>query len=276
MARFGCFPCAASNKGESTKRGGGSVTHDGVRSAQAESEYDVANARVFTLIELIVATDEFHSERVLGEGKQGRVYMGTLSDGQKVAVKKLKRNTQEGRAEFMVEVKMLSSLKHSNLVKLIGYHEKGSDQFIVYELMPLRSLDLHLHGHEIGSKPLDWKTRMKIAEGVAKALQYLHDQMDPPLLYGGLKTSGILLDEEFNPKLSDFSFAKVGPTWDFTKVSTMVMGIKGYCPPEYGMTGMLTKQYDIYSFGVVLLELITGRMAILETHPSRMRSIVSW
>ncbi|XP_026457294.1 probable serine/threonine-protein kinase PBL7 [Papaver somniferum] len=127
----------------------------------------------------------------------------------------------------------------------------------------------------VGKKPLDWKTRMKIAKGVAKALQYLHDQKDPPVLFGDLKASSILLDENFNPKLFDFSFAKLGPTWDNSKGSRMVIGKVGYCAPEYGSTGILTKQYDIFSFGVVLLELISGRKAIQENLVKN-RSIVYW
>ncbi|RZC50581.1 hypothetical protein C5167_019010 [Papaver somniferum] len=133
---------------------------------------------------------------------------------QEVAVKKLRMNTRQGRAAFRAEVKMLSCIKHSNIVKLISHHDEGGIVRIAYEFMPLRSLDLYLYEHEINKEPLDWQTRMKIAEGVAKALLYLHDQNEPPIIYGDLKTSGILLDENFNPKLSDFSFAKLGPTWD--------------------------------------------------------------
>ncbi|KAI3944310.1 hypothetical protein MKW92_005779 [Papaver armeniacum] len=245
MTRFWCFPRVAPIDGESSDREDGTGTHEGVRANQAESQDVVAkaNARVFELNELIVATKNFDPQLVLGEGKLGRVYKGKLGDSQ---------------------VEMLSCSEHSNLVKLIGYHDKGDDLCSIYEFMPYVSLDLHLYGHEIGRKPLDWKTRMKIAKGVAKALQYLHDQKDPPVLFGDLKASSILLDENFNPKLFDFSFAKLVPTWDNSKASKMVIGTLGYCAIEYGLTCRLTKQYDIFSFGVVLLELITGRKAIQE------------
>ncbi|KAI3928521.1 hypothetical protein MKW98_024122 [Papaver atlanticum] len=117
---------------------------------------------------------------------------------------------------------------------------------------------------------------MKIAEGVAKALKYLHDQKDPPIIYGDLKPSNILLDEKFNPKLSNFSTAKPGPAWNCRGASGKVMGTLGYCPPEHAMTGMLTRECDIYRFGVVLLELITGRKAIQKNLASRLRSVVVW
>ncbi|KAI3923139.1 hypothetical protein MKW92_042700 [Papaver armeniacum] len=224
MARFCCFSCVGSG-------------HE-----QAESGVG-SSLDVFKLGELTVATDRFDPQRVLGEGKSGQVYKGMLVDGQKVAVKKLKGNPQRRRAELRAEVQMLNCLEHSNIVKMIGYHDKGDELFIVYELMPSRSKAL-----------LDWNTRMKIAVGVAKALEYLHDQIDPPVIYGDLKTSSILLDEQFNPKLSDFSFAKL-----------------------YAMTGMLSRNHDVYAFGIVLLELITGRKAIQRNLASvKCMHIVKW
>ncbi|RZC89753.1 hypothetical protein C5167_035748 [Papaver somniferum] len=275
MAR--CCSCVASRNGESSDREDNTGTQ-GVRADQSESpQYVVANARKFKLRELIAATDNFSQEHFLGEGRSGRVYKGILEeDGQKVAVKKLTMNTQQGRAEFRAEIQMLSGIEHSNIVKLIGYHDKGDVLFIVYEFMPSQSLDLHLYEHEVGKKPLDWKTRMKIAEGVAKALKYLHDQRDPPIIYGDLRPSNILLDEKFNPKLSNFNTAKPGPAWNCFGASGKVMGTLGYCPPEHAMTGMLTRECDIYIFGVVLLELITGRKAIQENLASRQRSVVVW
>ncbi|XP_026448110.1 receptor-like cytoplasmic kinase 185 isoform X2 [Papaver somniferum] len=272
MAR--CCSCVTSSKGESSDR---EDETQGVRAGQPEPpQYVVANARKLKLRELIAATDNFNQEHFLGEGKLGRVYKGILEDGQKIAVKKLTENTQQGRAEFRAEIQMLSGLEHSNIVKLIGYHDKGDVLFIVYEFMPSQSLDHHLYEHEISKKPLDWNTRMKIAEGVAKALKYLHDQKDPPIIYGDLKPSNILLDEKFNPKLSNFSTAKPGPAWNCRGASGKVMGTLGYGPPEHVMTGMLTRECDIYRFGVVFLELITGRKAIQKNLASRERSIVLW
>jgi serine/threonine protein kinase len=125
-------------------------------------------------------------------------------------------------------------------------------------------------------KPLDWFTRMKIALDAAKGLEYLHDKANPPVIYRDLKSSNILLDKDFNAKLSDFGLAKLGPTGDMSHVSSRVMGTYGYCAPEYQRTGQLTVKSDIYSFGVVLLELITGRRTIDNTRPSREQNLVSW
>lgn len=125
-------------------------------------------------------------------------------------------------------------------------------------------------------QPLDWNTRMKIAAGAAKGLEYLHDKANPPVIYRDLKSSNILLDEEFFPKLSDFGLAKLGPVGDKTHVSTRVMGTYGYCAPEYAMTGQLTLKSDVYSFGVVFLELITGRKAIDNNRGPGENNLVAW
>jgi serine/threonine protein kinase len=125
-------------------------------------------------------------------------------------------------------------------------------------------------------EPLDWNTRMKIAAGAAKGLEYLHDKASPPVIYRDFKSSNILLCEGFHPKLSDFGLAKLGPVGDKTHVSTRVMGTYGYCAPEYAMTGQLTVKSDVYSFGVVFLELITGRKAIDNTKPHGEQNLVAW
>lgn len=127
-----------------------------------------------------------------------------------------------------------------------------------------------------GKEPLDWNTRMKIAEGAAKGLEYLHDFAEPPIIYRDFKASNILLDADFNPKLSDFGLAKLGPTGGRDHVSTRVMGTYGYCAPEYAMTGQLTTKSDVYSFGVVFLELISGRRAIDIERPSEEQNLVAW
>ena len=125
-------------------------------------------------------------------------------------------------------------------------------------------------------EPLDWKTRMKIAAGAPKGLEYLHDKANPPVIYRDLKCSNILLDEGYHSKLSDFGLAKLGPVGDKTHVSTRVMGTYGYCAPEYAMTGQLTIKSDVYSFGVVLLELITGREAIDNSRSAGEHNLVAW
>ncbi|KAK9757268.1 hypothetical protein RND81_01G152800 [Saponaria officinalis] len=171
---------------------------------------------------------------------------------------------------------MLSLVHHPNLVNLIGYCADGDQRLLVYEYMPLGSVEDHLHDRAPGRGPLDWSTRMKIAAGAAKGLEYLHDKAKPPVIYRDLKCSNILLDDDFHPKLSDFGLAKLGPVGDNTHVSTRVMGTYGYCAPEYAMTGQLTLKSDIYSFGVVLLEIITGRRAIDNSKTGVEQNLVAW
>ncbi|KAJ7945591.1 Kinase family protein [Quillaja saponaria] len=234
-------------------------------------------AQTFTFRELANATKNFRPESFIGEGGFGRVYKGRLeSTGQVVAVKQLDRNGLQGNREFLVEVLMLSLLHHPNLVSLIGYCADGDQRLLVYEFMPLGSLEDHLHDLPPEKEPLDWNTRMKIAAGAAKGLEYLHDKANPPVIYRDFKSSNILLEEGFHPKLSDFGLAKLGPVGDKSHVSTRVMGTYGYCAPEYAMTGQLTVKSDVYSFGVVFLELITGRKAIESTQPHGEQNLVTW
>ncbi|CAI9091038.1 OLC1v1025955C1 [Oldenlandia corymbosa var. corymbosa] len=234
-------------------------------------------AHTFTFRELAAATKNFRGDCLLGEGGFGKVYKGRLeSTNQVVAIKQLDRNGLQGNREFLVEVLMLSLLHHSNLVNLIGYCADGDQRLLVYEFMPLGSLEDHLHDLPPDKKPLDWNTRMKIAAGAAKGLEYLHDKASPPVIYRDLKCSNILLDEGYYPKLSDFGLAKLGPIGDNTHVSTRVMGTYGYCAPEYAMTGQLTLKSDVYSFGVVLLEIITGRKAIDNSKAAGEHNLVAW
>ncbi|KAK8941297.1 Serine/threonine-protein kinase PBS1 [Platanthera zijinensis] len=235
------------------------------------------SALVFTFAELAAATNNFNVGCLLGEGGFGRVYKGYLEDtNQIIAVKQLDRNGLQGNREFLVEVLMLSLLHHQNLVNLIGYCADGDQRILVYEYMPLGSLEDHLLDLLPDKNPLDWITRMKIAQGAAKGLEYLHDTANPPVIYRDFKASNILLDENYNPKLSDFGLAKVGPIGDKTHVSTRVMGTYGYCAPEYAMTGQLTTMSDVYSFGVVFLEIITGRRVIDTSRSSSEQNLVQW
>ncbi|XVF55394.1 hypothetical protein PTKIN_Ptkin06aG0033100 [Pterospermum kingtungense] len=249
------------SSGETSKRGAG----------------EHITAQTFTFRELALATKIFRAECLLGEGGFGRVYKGRLeSTNQVVAIKQLDRNGLQGNREFLVEVLMLSLLHHPNLVNLTGYCADGDQRLLVYEYMPLGSLEDHLHDISPGKKRLDWNTRMKIAAGAAKGLEYLHDKASPPVIYRDLKCSNILLGEGYFPKLSDFGLAKLGPVGDNTHVSTRVMGTYGYCAPEYAMTGQLTLKSDVYSFGVVLLEIITGRRAIDNSKAAGEQNLVAW
>ncbi|KAB2598148.1 serine/threonine-protein kinase PBS1-like [Pyrus ussuriensis x Pyrus communis] len=234
-------------------------------------------AHTFTFRELAAATKNFRADCILGEGGFGQVYKGRLeSTNQVVAIKQLDSNGLQGNREFLVEVLMLSLLHHPNLVNLVGYCADGDQRLLVYEYMPLGSLEDHLHDLPPDGKHLDWNTRMKIAAGAAKGLEYLHDKASPPVIYRDLKCSNILLGEGYHPKLSDFGLAKLGPVGDNTHVSTRVMGTYGYCAPEYAMTGQLTLKSDVYSFGVVLLEIITGRKAIDISRAAGEQNLVTW
>ncbi|KAG2596518.1 probable serine/threonine-protein kinase PBL7 isoform X4 [Panicum virgatum] len=250
----------------------GSIVH--IEGTQPISRHD--EVIIFPLHQLADATKNFREDCLLGRGGFGCVYKATLSDGQVVAVKRLDLNGLQGNREFLVEVLMLNLLHHPNLVNLFGYCIDGDQRLLVYEYMPLGSLEDHLHDLAPDQEPLDWKTRMKIAAGAAAGLEYLHDKAHPPVIYRDIKPSNILLGEEYHAKLSDFGLAKLGPVGDKTHVTTRVMGTHGYCAPEYASTGQLTIKSDIYSFGVVFLELITGRRPHDSNRPPEEQDLVAW
>ncbi|KAL6527101.1 putative serine/threonine-protein kinase pbl7 [Orobanche gracilis] len=290
---MGCFLCSGKSK-KKAEKGQDRKSDDQISSKEEKlkenSSFDLKKeasknrggsdhiaAHTFTFRELAMATKNFRADCLLGEGGFGRVYKGQLEGTNRiVAIKQLDRDGLQGNREFLVEVLMLSLLHHPNLVNLIGYCADGDQRLLVYEYMPLGSLEDHLHDLPSDKKRLDWNTRMKIAAGAAKGLEHLHDKANPPVIYRDLKCSNILLDEGYHPKLSDFGLAKLGPVGDKTHVSTRVMGTYGYCAPEYAMTGQLTLKSDVYSFGVVLLEIITGRKAIDNSRAAGEHNLVAW
>ncbi|XP_010467109.1 PREDICTED: serine/threonine-protein kinase At5g01020 [Camelina sativa] len=239
-----------------------------------------SDLHVFTLAELKVITQSFSSTNFLGEGGFGPVHKGFIDDklrpglkAQPVAVKLLDLEGLQGHREWLTEVMFLGQLKHKNLVKLIGYCCEEEHRTLVYEFMPRGSLENQLFRRYSASLP--WSTRMKIAHGAATGLQFLHEAKNP-VIYRDFKASNILLDSDYTAKLSDFGLAKDGPEGDDTHVSTRVMGTQGYAAPEYIMTGHLTARSDIYSFGVVLLELLTGRRSVDKKRSSREQNLVDW
>ncbi|XP_021763438.1 probable serine/threonine-protein kinase PBL7 [Chenopodium quinoa] len=235
--------------------------------------------KCFTFQKLYDATQNFSPKCLVDIGSFGNVYRGKLEEtGEIVAIEHLDRNGPRGNREFLVQVMMLSILNHPNLINLIGYcAEVGNERFLVHEYLPLGSLDKHLHDRSSqGMPPLDWNTRMKIALGTASALEYIHQKAAPPVIYRNLKPSNILLDSDFNAKLSDFGLAKLGPTGDKEYVSASIPENLGYIAPEFERTGLLTVKADVYSFGVVLLELITGRRAVDMTRPPKEQNLVFW
>ncbi|XP_021722148.1 receptor-like serine/threonine-protein kinase ALE2 [Chenopodium quinoa] len=233
------------------------------------------SVKAFSLVELEKATDKFSSRRILGEGGFGRVYHGILEDGTEVAVKLLTRDNQNGDREFIAEVEMLSRLHHRNLVKLIGICIEGHRRCLVYEVVHNGSVESHLHGVDKLKGPLDWDARLKIALGAARGLAYLHEDSNPRVIHRDFKASNVLLEDDYTPKVSDFGLAREA-TEGSQHVSTRVMGTFGYVAPEYAMTGHLLVKSDVYSYGVVLLELLTGRMPVDMSQPQGQENLVTW
>ncbi|KAJ6430775.1 hypothetical protein OIU84_018316 [Salix udensis] len=182
-------------------------------------------------------------------------------------------NSYQGHREWLAEVIFLGQLSHPNLVKLIGYCCEDEQRVLIYEYMSRGSVENNLFSRVL--LPLPWSIRMKIAYGAAKGLAFLHEA-EKPVIYRDFKTSNILLDQDYNAKLSDFGLAKDGPIGDKTHVSTRIMGTYGYAAPEYIMTGHLTPRSDVYSFGVVLLELLTGRKSLDKSRPAREQNLTDW
>ncbi|KAL1551662.1 receptor-like serine/threonine-protein kinase ALE2 isoform X2 [Salvia divinorum] len=233
-------------------------------------------AKVFSIEDMERATGNFDSSRIVGEGGFGLVYGGTLDDGRKVAVKVLKRDDQQGGREFLAEVEMLGRLHHRNLVKLIGICPDEHSRCLVYELVPNGSVESHLHGVDKEIAPLDWSARMKIALGSARGLAYLHEDSSPRVIHRDFKSSNILLEHDYTPKVSDFGLARAAMDEAHKHVSTHVMGTFGYLAPEYAMTGHLLVKSDVYSYGVVLLELLTGRKPVDLSQPPGQENLVAW
>ncbi|XBH91932.1 hypothetical protein VPH35_083182 [Triticum aestivum] len=221
---------------------------------------------VFTLKEMEEATGMFSDKNLIGKGGFGRVYRGVLKDGQIVAIKKMDLPTAkqaDGEREFRVEIDILSRLDHPNLVTLIGYCADGKHRFVVYEFMPKGNLQDVLNGIR-GEVRMGWGQRLRIALGAARGLAYLHSTtaVGVPVVHRDFKSSNILLSDHFEAKISDFGLAKLMPQDLDLYATTRVLGTFGYFDPEYALTGKLTLQSDVYAFGVVLLELLTGRRAI--------------
>nr|VDD41209.1 unnamed protein product [Brassica oleracea] len=211
----------------------------------------------FTMLQ--EATSQFSVENKLGEGGFGAVYKGVLSDGQEIAVKRLSQNAQQGEIEFKNEFLLVAKLQHRNLVKLLGYSIDGTERLLVYEYLPHTSLDKFIfdpiHGNE-----LDWETRYRIIGGVARGLLYLHQDSRLRIIHRDLKASNILLDEEMTPKIADFGLARLFDIDHTTqRYTNRVVGTFGYMAPEYVMHGQFSFKTDVYSFGVLVLEIISGK-----------------
>eukprot|EP00258_Populus_trichocarpa_P019306 XP_006384225.1 proline-rich receptor-like protein kinase PERK8 [Populus trichocarpa] len=229
----------------------------------------------FTYEELVQATNGFSAQNRLGEGGFGCVYKGVLVDGRDVAVKQLKIGGSQGEREFRAEVEIISRVHHRHLVSLVGYCISEHQRLLVYDYLPNDTLYHHLHGE--GRPFMDWATRVRVAAGAARGIAYLHEDCHPRIIHRDIKSSNILLDENFEAQVSDFGLAKIALELDSnTHVSTRVMGTFGYMAPEYATSGKLTEKSDVYSYGVVLLELITGRKPVDASQPLGDESLVEW
>lgn len=229
--------------------------------------------RRFSLKELHAATNNFNYDNKLGEGGFGSVYWGQLWDGSQIAVKRLKVWRNKAEMEFAVEVEILARVRHKNLLSLRGYCAEGQERLIVYDYMPNLSLLSHLRSqHE---SLLDWSRRMTIAVGSAEGIAYLHHHATPHIIHGDIKASNVLLDSDFKAQVAHFGFAKLIPD-GATHTTTQVKGTLGYLAPEYSVLGKASESCDVYSFGILLLELVSGKRPVEKINATRRRSITEW
>ncbi|XP_027910088.1 G-type lectin S-receptor-like serine/threonine-protein kinase At1g67520 [Vigna unguiculata] len=207
---------------------------------------------------VVAATNGFSSENKLGQGGFGPVYKETLPTGEEVAIKRLSKSSAQGIVEFKNEVTLICELQHMNLVQLLGCCIHEEEKILIYEYMPNKSLDFYLFDCS-RSKLLDWNKRFNIIQGIAQGLLYLHKYSRLKVIHRDLKTSNILLDENMNPKISDFGMARMFTQQDSISNTNRVVGTYGYMSPEYAMEGIFSTKSDVYSFGVLLLEIVSGR-----------------
>ncbi|KZV16038.1 hypothetical protein F511_26167 [Dorcoceras hygrometricum] len=217
-----------------------------------------AELTIYSFNDVAKATDNFSDGNKLGEGGFGHVYMGTLPEGQKIAVKRLSRKSGQGVEEFKNEITVIAKLQHRNLVRLLGCCVEREEKMLIYEYMPNKSLDLYIFDAARRAQ-LDWNQRFTIIEGIARGLLYLHRDSRLRIIHRDLKASNILLDEEMNPKISDFGMARIFGGNQNEENTNRVVGTYGYMAPEYAMEGLFSLKSDVYSFGILLLEIVTGR-----------------
>ncbi|XP_073044507.1 cold-responsive protein kinase 1 isoform X4 [Primulina eburnea] len=250
----------------------GSCKENAVTEAQG---VNVNNVRLFSYNSLRSATRNFHPSNKIGRGGFGEVYKGVLRDGTEAAIKTLSANSKQGCSEFLTEIQMISKVQHPNLVQLIGCCIEGPYRILVYEYLENNSLATALLGSKGKLVELDWSKRAEICMGTASALAFLHEDAVPRIVHRDIKASNILLDENFLPKIGDFGLAKLFPD-NVTHVSTRVAGTMGYLAPEYALLQQLTKKADVYSFGVLILEIISGRSSSRAAFGQELLLLLEW
>ncbi|KAL7263145.1 hypothetical protein ACSBR1_001342 [Camellia fascicularis] len=233
------------------------------------------SCRLFKYQELLQATSNFIPENLIGKGGSSRVYRGCLPDGKELAVKILKQS-EDLLKEFVLEIEIITALHHKNIISLFGFCFEDCNLLMVYDFLSRGSLEENLHGYKKNPRAFGWTERFKVAVGVAEALEYLHNVSAKPVIHRDVKSSNILLSDDFEPQLSDFGLAKWASTTSSHITCTDVAGTFGYLAPEYFMFGKVNEKIDVYAFGVVLLELLSGRKPISNDHPKGQESLVMW
>lgn len=229
----------------------------------------------FDLSEILAATNNFSDANKLGEGGFGPVYKGKMLNGKEVAVKRLSMRSSQGLQEFKNEVKLIIKLQHKNLVRLLGYCLEEDEKLLVYEFMANTSLDAFLFNSE-KCKLLDWETRANIIIGTAKGMQYLHEDSRLKIIHRDLKVSNILLDEDMTPKISDFGTARIFGGKQMEANTERVVGTYGYMAPEYALEGLFSVKSDVYSYGMLMLEIISGKKNRGFYHPDCGQSLLTY
>ncbi|XP_075523156.1 cold-responsive protein kinase 1-like isoform X1 [Primulina tabacum] len=265
---MGCFCFGASTLHQKKKN------KNANQSTEDQEGPQISKTKNFSYNELREATNNFQHSSKIGRGGFGTVYKGTLKNGKKVAVKTLSAGSKQGAREFLTEIDTISNVKHPNLVELVGCCVNGTNHILVYEYLENKSIDRALLGTN-RSVNLNWEKRSSICLGTARGLAYLHEELLPHIVHRDIKASNILLDEDFRPKIGDFGLAKLFPQ-DITHISTKIAGTTGYLAPEYALGGQLTMKADVYSFGVLTLEVVSGKSIGNTNHGGMQKLLVEW
>ncbi|ESQ28635.1 hypothetical protein EUTSA_v10018085mg [Eutrema salsugineum] len=266
--------------GSSVSVGGISETYTLPGTSEAGDNIQMVEAgnMLISIQVLRSVTNNFSEDNILGRGGFGVVYKGELHDGTKIAVKRMENGVIAGKgfAEFKSEIAVLTKVRHRHLVTLLGYCLDGNEKLLVYEYMPQGTLSRHLfEWSEEGLKPLLWKQRLTLALDVARGVEYLHGLAHQSFIHRDLKPSNILLGDDMRAKVADFGLVRLAPEGKGS-IETRIAGTFGYLAPEYAVTGRVTTKVDVYSFGVILMELITGRKSLDESQPEESIHLVSW